>query len=100
MAFLTHLIAPRESSPQYGLDHEFSLDSDEFCSSIVGATGVPYLKGNRLEIFNNGDEFYPAMLEAIKEAKHSITVEAYIYWAGETGQKFAQGDGGEEPCRA
>lgn len=90
MAFITHLIAPRESAPQYGLDHEYSLNSDEFCSSIVGATGVPYLKGNRLEIFNNGDEFYPVMLEAIEEANHSITVEAYIYWAGETGQKFAQ----------
>ena len=90
MAFIAHLIAPREFSPQYGLDHEFSVDSDEFCSSIVGATGVPYLRGNRLEIFNNGDEFYPVMLQAIREAKHSVTVEAYIYWAGETGQKFAQ----------
>ncbi|HYI95914.1 MAG TPA: phospholipase D-like domain-containing protein [Bryobacteraceae bacterium] len=90
MAVLTHLIAPRESSPRYGLDHEFSLDSDEFCSSIVGATGVPYLQGNRLEIFNNGDEFYPVMLDAINAAKHSITIEAYIYWAGEIGQQFGQ----------
>jgi cardiolipin synthase len=89
MAFVTHLIGPQESAPQYGLDHEFSVESAEFCSSMVGATGVPYVTGNRLEIFNNGDEFYPVMLQAIEEAKHSVTVEAYIYWAGEVGQKFA-----------
>ena len=50
-----------------------------FCSSIVGATGVPYLKGNRLEIFNNGDEFYPEMLEAIEEAQHSITKSKHTF---------------------
>ncbi len=97
MSFVTHLIAPRESSPKYGLDHEFSIDSEEFCSSIVGATGVPYLRGNRLDIFNNGDEFYPAMLSAIEQAQHSITVEAYIYWAGWTGEMFAKALSGK--CR-
>lgn len=89
-ALLMHLIAPRESAPRYGLDHEFPVASEEFFSSIAGATGVPYSKGNRLDILNNGDEFYPAMLQAIAEAKYSITVEAYIYWAGEMGQQFAQ----------
>jgi cardiolipin synthase A/B len=89
MAFFTYLIAPTEEPPQYGLDHEFPIDSQEFLNSVVAATGVTFLKGNRMQIFNNGDEFYPAMLEAIKEARFSITIEAFIYWEGEIGQRFA-----------
>jgi cardiolipin synthase len=89
-AVLTYLVSPHKQIPSYGLDHEFPITSDEFLSSIVGATGVPFVAENRVQIFNNGDEFYPAMLEAIEEAKESITIEAYIYWAGHIGRRFAQ----------
>jgi cardiolipin synthase len=46
--------------------------------------------GNSLEILNNGVEFYPAMLRDIMRAELSITIEAYIYWAGEIGLEFAR----------
>ena len=89
-ALLVYLFAPREREPTYGLDHEFAIESDEFLSTIVGAMGVPFLPGNRLDIYNNGDEFYPVMLEAVRAARVSVTIEAYIYWAGEIGKEFAQ----------
>ena len=38
---------------------------------MAGATGVPFLDGQPLEILNNGDEFYPAMLEAIERRRAS-----------------------------
>ena len=90
MALFCYLIAPVEASPQYGLDHEFAIDDDEFLPTMAGATGVPFLPGNTLTILNNGDEFYPAMLEAIEAAEFSITIEAYIYWAGDIGREFAE----------
>ena len=90
MAFFSYLIAPTEFPPQYGLDHEFSVDDEEFLPTIAGATGVPFLPGNRIDLLNNGDEFYPAMLEAIRQAEYSITIEAYIYWAGDIGREFAE----------
>ena len=90
MALLSYLIAPSEFAPHYGLDHEFSVDDEEFLPTMAGATGVPFAPGNRLDILNNGDAFYPAMLDAIREAELSITIEAYIYWAGEIGQEFAE----------
>lgn len=90
MAVFTFLATPTEFPPQYGLDHEFTIESDEFLSTIAGATGIPFAGGNRLDILNNGDTFYPAMLEAIARARASITIEAYIYWAGEVGLQFAQ----------
>ena len=90
MAFVSYLIAPAEAPPQYGLDHEFAVDDEEFLPTMAGATGVPFLPGNRLTILNDGDEFYPAMLDAIAAAEFSITIEAYIYWAGEIGVQFAE----------
>ena len=89
MAIFSYLIAPLESPPRYGLDHEFDVDSPEFLPTIAGATGVPFTVGNRIELLNNGDEFYPAMLRDIAGAQMSITIEAYIYWEGEIGRTFA-----------
>jgi cardiolipin synthase len=90
MAFVSYLVTPIEAPPQYGLDHEFSVDSDEFLTTITGASGVPLLVCNRIDILHNGDEFYPVMLEEIGRAQSSITIEAYIYWAGEIGRRFAE----------
>src|SRR5258706_5394739 len=36
----------------------------------------------------NGDDFYPPMLEAIREAKKTITFETFVYWKGEMGEAF------------
>ena len=76
MALVSYLIAPQEFPPRYGLDHEFSVEDEEFRPTVAGATGVPFTPGNRLDILNNGDAFYPAMLEEIRSAELSITIEA------------------------
>jgi cardiolipin synthase len=89
MAIVSYLIAPAAAPPRFGLDHEFAIDSAEFRGTIAGATGAPFIPGNSLELLNNGDAFYPRMLDAIKGARHSITIEAYIYWAGNIGGVFA-----------
>jgi cardiolipin synthase len=89
MALVSYLIAPTAAPPRFGLDHEFAVESPEFRGTIAGASGAPFLPGNSLEVLNNGDAFYPRMLEAIKGARHSITIEAYIYWAGDIGGVFA-----------
>jgi cardiolipin synthase A/B len=90
MATVSYLIAPVEAPPRYGLDHEFPIDAPEFLTTITGATGVAFTQGNRLDLLNNGDEFYPVMLRDIAAAQASITVEAYIYWEGEIGRVFAE----------
>ncbi|HXG89996.1 MAG TPA: phospholipase D-like domain-containing protein [Vicinamibacterales bacterium] len=90
MAVVSYLIAPVETQPAYGLDHDLTVDSDEFLTTITGATGAPFVAGNSLEILNNGDEFYPSMLAAIRSAQVSITIEAYIFWDGEIGLEFAE----------
>jgi cardiolipin synthase len=90
VALYSHLSAPVETPPKYGLDHELAVESPEFLTTIAGATGEPFVGGNSLAVLNNGDEFYPAMLDAIADADASITIEAYIYWQGEIGMTFAR----------
>jgi cardiolipin synthase A/B len=89
IAIFAFLAWPSEVPPRVGLDHEFCVEDEEFLTTMAGATGVPFFEGNRIDILNNGDRFYPAMLRDIARAKYSVTIEAYIYWAGEIGRKFA-----------
>ncbi len=90
LAFVSHLIRPQVDPPQLGLDHEFDTQSPEFLTTMAGATGVPFIPGNSFEILDNGDAFYPRMLDDVRSASTSIAMEAYIFWAGEIGMTFAE----------
>jgi cardiolipin synthase len=90
MAALSQAIALRDPGLAFAVDHQMPVDSREFLDSMEGSTGVPLVGGNAVSILNNGDEFYPEMLAAVRGARRSITVEAYIYWHGDIGLEFAQ----------
>jgi cardiolipin synthase len=90
IALICFVFKPEEAPPQYNLDHSFDAGSDEFLSTISGATAAPFSTGNGIQFLNNGDQFYPAMLRDVATAKQSITMEAYIYWAGDIGLRFAR----------
>lgn len=49
----------------------------------------PLLAGNSIEPLFNGEEAYPAMLEAIESAETSITLATYIFDNDKWGKKFA-----------
>jgi cardiolipin synthase len=53
------------------------------------ALGPSIVKGNEVIALLNGDEIFPAMLRDIRGARKTITLETYIYWSGQIGQKFA-----------
>jgi cardiolipin synthase A/B len=50
--------------------------------------GRPLLSGNRVEVLENGDEAYPAMLEAIEGAQRSIALCTYIFDHDPVGVRF------------
>ncbi len=56
---------------------------EEALPSIAGLTGAPIQAGNRVEILQNGDQFFPALLKDIAAAKESIHLETYVWWKGE-----------------
>jgi cardiolipin synthase A/B len=90
IAFILYHISPDSHPAVYALDPDFDAQSAEFRTTMAGATGMPLVAGNRIEIYNNGDQFYPAMLEAIEAAHLSITMEQYIFWDSEVGLRFAE----------
>ena len=56
---------------------------------VCGVVDRPLLAGNMVEPLVNGDEAYPAMIEAIGQARSSITFITYIFDRDEVGLEFA-----------
>lgn len=52
--------------------------------------GVAATEGNDLRILRNGDEIFPAMLEAIRSAQHTVDLMTFVYWRGEIASEFAR----------
>ncbi len=57
---------------------------------LEGVIGVPATEGNHIEVLRNGDEIFPAMLEAIDGGEHTIDFLTFVYWQGEIGEVFAE----------
>ena len=51
--------------------------------SIVGLTQGSLERGNRIEVLENGDQFFPRLLADIGRARQTIHVETYIWWKGD-----------------
>ena len=54
-----------------------------------GALGVPTTTGNKVDILRNGVQIFPAMLDAIKGAEHTVDMLTYVYWSGDIAEQFA-----------
>lgn len=57
---------------------DFSWDYDE------------YVPGNKVSLYVRGQELFPAMAEAIEEARHSVHLETYIFEGAIVGRTFAE----------
>ena len=51
--------------------------------------GIPATEGNTLELLRNGDQIFPSMLGAIREATETIDFLTFVYWKGEIAHAFA-----------
>ena len=51
---------------------------------------TPLLPGNSIQPLINGDEAFPAMLEAIRQAKTSVSLLTYIFDRDDAGLEFAR----------
>ena len=72
----------------YKIDSTFGVSDAQFTRAISDLLGQPIIPGNKITTYCNGDEIFPAMLQAIGGAKKSVTFETYIYWAGHVGREF------------
>jgi len=51
-------------------------------------TMLPLVEGNRIQLLQNGEQAYPAMLEAIEGAQRSLFLATYIFDTNDTGRTF------------
>lgn len=80
---------PPEKNLVYRIEDETTIDSPHFERVLSEVLGPPVVDGNTIVSLYNGDQIFPAMLKAIRDAKKTITFESYIYWSGKIGDEFA-----------
>ncbi len=58
------------------------VESMEFATALASLVDAPIERGGAISILNNGDEFFPDLLDTIKRAKHSINFSVYVWKDG------------------
>lgn len=83
-------LMPNEKQIETQLTRQYDTNDPQFRRSLGVLLGPPLVEGNKVEVLLNGDQIFPAMLKAIREAQHTITFETYIYWSGSIGREFTE----------
>lgn len=79
-----------EKEPHHRVAHHYRIVDPQFRREMSVLLGPAIVSGNRVEALQNGDQIFPAMLQAIRSAQRTITFETYIYWSGDIGEQFAK----------
>jgi cardiolipin synthase len=68
----------------------YSTRSPEFQQAAGSLLGPNFVPGNNISTLVNGNQIFPAMLGAIRSAKHSISLETYVFQDGEIARQFTE----------
>jgi cardiolipin synthase len=52
--------------------------------------GTPFTEGNSITVLRNGDQIFPAMLEAIRRAEKTVDLMTFVYWKGDIAVELAK----------
>jgi cardiolipin synthase len=85
--FIAGCATSHDKRTVYHYEPSYGVASEQFERTQM-ALGGGLLPGNRAELLNNGDAFFPAMLEAIRSAKYSVNIELYIFAKGRIAESF------------
>jgi len=89
-AFVTWLIVASLFTPHipYHIEADVDAASDHFIHVLESICQTHLEHGNRVEVLTNGDRFYPAMIDAIRQARETVNLEAYIFKQGEVADRM------------
>jgi len=82
------LFLPDWPNPDFSIGFDADPGSDEFSGGVATFLNEPLFQGGKATLLQNGDAFYPAMLQAIRGARDTINFETYIFEPDEIGQQF------------
>jgi cardiolipin synthase len=88
VGFLALNFMPSEKKIETQLIRKYDTADPQFRRSLGVLLGPPIVEGNKVQVLLNGEQIFPAMLDAIRHAQKTIDFETYIYWSGTIGQEF------------
>jgi cardiolipin synthase A/B len=78
----------RDKREFFSYEHAFPTSHPAFRRSL-DTFGNVMVDGNSAELLINGDQIFPAMLQAIRGARHTVNLESYIFSDDQAGRMFA-----------
>lgn len=78
----------RRHTIPYHFEHTFAVHDPEFIGSALALADPNLVSGNKIDILQNGDAYFPAMLDAIRAAQETINFEAFIFYSDSVGFQF------------
>ncbi len=78
----------RRHTLPYHFEHTFAVSDPEFIGSALALAEPVLVPGNKIDILQNGDAYFPAMLDAIRKARRTINFQAYIFDSDAIGGQF------------
>jgi cardiolipin synthase A/B len=84
------LFLPDWPSDDFTVGFKADPGSEKFVEWTSGYLNNPIFQGGEVSILQNGDAFYPAMLDAIRNARDSVNFEVYIFEPDEIGRQFME----------
>jgi len=84
------LFLPDWPSHEYRVGFDAEPGSERFVELSAAYLNCPVFQGGEARLLQNGDQFYPAMLEAIRGAKDSVNFEVYIFDPDAIGRQFIE----------
>ena len=66
----------------------YGAEDPRHAAYVAALVGADLTRGNAFDVLTNGDQFFPAMLEAIEGARRRISFETYIYDRAGIAKKF------------
>jgi cardiolipin synthase len=89
-----------EPGLEYGVEApRYPLDSNEYLRLLGALADAQVHDQSKVSVLTNGDQYWPAELEAIRSAKRCITIEAYILYEGEISRQIVDALTGARPRR-
>ncbi len=89
LAFLCGCATSFKKRTVYHYEPEYGVASPEF-EHLLEVPVAGLQGGNQATLLNNGDAFFPAILDAIRASKASVNIELYIFAKGKIADRFVQ----------
>jgi cardiolipin synthase A/B len=64
-------------------------DFEQALPSVASLTGSPIVPGNRVQVLENGDGFFPVLFDDLAKARQTIHLETYVWWEGDICNQLA-----------